>query len=348
MNIQICLVSQQVIQNILPVLELKPDLLIFLYTKEFEKKVDWLSSVLKKRLPNLQFEKIQTQALDFDSVVDSCKEILAKFPNENFTLNLTGGTKIMALASFSAFENSNVIYCNSEENQILKIDSYPVKKIEISNSLSIQEYLQANSFQIVAETLESKILSRKALAMFLGENNSKILDFLQDCRRALSGKEDYSFPIVHSDPEIKVSETSKNDILKVNIFTNGNRLEFEVERKFVNGHWLEEYVFWKLKNKGFSPKLGIHIYNGNVKNEIDVCLIQKNKLFWISCKSGDFKNTDIAEVEQFKKLIGGTFGKGFFVTSNKIGELEHRAKELQIEVIDSKNFQQLAQIIGEN
>lgn len=347
MNIQICLVSQQVIQNILPVLELKPDLLIFLYTKEFENKIEGAISVLTKRLPELKFEKVLTDAYDFDKILASCNLILKKFPDADFTLNLTGGTKVMAIATYSAFEGESIIYCDTTTNQILELDEIPTGKIAFTKQLTIEEYFDLYGFRITEETTENSILKRKKLAMFLGENIGKLEGFLLDCRRALSGDERFTFPVVSSEPKISVSQNQSTDKLKIEFVFNGEKSKLEIDRKFIEGFWLEEYVFWKLKNKGFAPKLGVKIFNGNIKNEIDLCLIQDNKLFWISCKSGDYKKTDLAEVEQFKNLFGGPFGTGVFVTVGKIGELEKRANELGIQTIDSKNLQALANLIGE-
>ncbi|MCC7429521.1 DUF1887 family protein [bacterium] len=342
MKVQICLVSEQVIPNIIPILMEKPDVVAFLYTKEFAEKLKLMEKFLVKKLPGLQFDKFLTDAYDVDKNDEVCQKISKKYSNYSFELNVTGGTKIMALTSFLVFENAKILYCNTNNHELLDLSDKKNKKI-FNEFLTVEEYFTVNGFEITEETNEETIRDRKNLTMFLGENSNKLEDFLLNCRRAFQPQTDVKFPLEHK--LIKVTQFLK-DSFEIEFLFNEKWNKNTVEQKFLGGVWLEEYVYWELKDKGFSPKLGVKIQKGNLANELDVCFAEKNQLFWISCKSGVFSNKDVAEVEQFKTFFGGTFGKGFLVTSQNLTKaLKSRAKELRITTIGSTEIKNIFQII---
>lgn len=344
MRVQICLVSEQVIPNIIPILMEKPDVVAFLYTKEFAEKLESMEKFLVRKLPKLRFDKFLTDAYDVDKNDEVCQKISKKYPNYSFELNVTGGTKIMALTSFLVFENAKILYCNTNNHELLDLSNKKNKKT-FNEFLTIEEYFAVNDFTITEETSEEKIRNRKNLTMFLGENSDKLKNFLLNCRRAFQPQTNVKFPL--ETKEIKIVELEK-DSFQVEFLFNKKWNKNIVEQKFLGGVWLEEYVFWTLKDNDLAPKLGVKIQKGNLKNELDVCFVEKNQLFWISCKSSIFSNKDVAEVEQFKTFFGGIFGKGFLVTSQNLTKseaLKTRAKELRITTIDSTEIKNIFQII---
>jgi glycogen synthase len=145
----------------------------------------------------------------------------------------------------------------------------------------------------------------------------------------------------------KFSETNHNK----NIIFTRNTTTFSIEyglrskiRFFINhsdfksGDWLEYYTYYSLMKKGNSQlKMGVKLINDiGVENEIDVIELRDYKLSLYSCKTGKKDNQfDLYEIETLRNIISGTFGRGFFVTSNTpSSKFLKRAEELNIKVIN--------------
>ena len=99
-NPHVCLVSAQTIANLIPLLQESPSKAVFLFTNSTEKEVERLKKVVSPR--GIKVETIKIDPFNFTDMAARCDELLEKF-NKNLTLNVTGGTKITALAAFNSF-----------------------------------------------------------------------------------------------------------------------------------------------------------------------------------------------------------------------------------------------------
>jgi hypothetical protein len=88
-------------------------------------------------------------AWDLQKARDDCAAVIARYTDEGHqvTVNLTGGTKIMALAAYQAACNAKVpmIYVNTEQRQIIHFDLNGVQVSEdpFTAPISIETQLRA-------------------------------------------------------------------------------------------------------------------------------------------------------------------------------------------------------------
>ena len=99
---------------------------------------------------------------------------------------------------------------------------------------------------------------------------------------------------------------------------------FVIDRDYIGGKWLEEFVFLKLLDLNFyDVKIGVKVrwYGEDVINEIDVMATKRNRLHLFSCKTG--KNVKeilkhLYELEELTERIGGDFGKSYLVITENL------------------------------
>jgi hypothetical protein len=120
MTTMITLIGGQPQANVLPVLHYQPSDVVFVYTVETQTKYENLKMVLEK--PERHIYGIETDPFNIEAIVAALSEWLthmAELSSQPMVFNLTGGTKIMALAAYqiAVQYNAPVIYLRSERGQ---------------------------------------------------------------------------------------------------------------------------------------------------------------------------------------------------------------------------------------
>lgn len=339
MTTMFCLVSRQSMANVLPVFMYKPQQAVLFSTPEEKKSADnleklFLSKSIKvKRINNLD-------AYNYLKFKEAVKQSLYETEGTVW-LNVTGGTKLMALAAYEVFieNNKNIIYCDTEHKIIISL--FPESKIEKLNAdLTIKDYLLSYGYTIKEIKDISIVKKFYPLFEFIEQQylTNEFINLFKEIREKLS--QNLTKITIYS--KNKNFKFSKNyDIYSFNFNDFSIKLN---SNEFKTGDWLEYYIFYVLKEKyKLNPLTGVKIVSEeNVENEIDVLVIKDYKLYNYSCKSGKSDNQyDLFQLDTLRNIISGTFGKGIFVTTKKNSErFLERAKELKIKIIDISNNQE--------
>lgn len=336
-KIIVCLVSRQAMANVIPVLELKPDKVYLLITEE-EKDVAFNLKKLfvTKKIDCVIFND-KIDAYNLTTVKNACGKII-KSEQVNYILNVTGGTKPMAIAAYETFRTNNfeVIYYDPVHHIILNLDSLSVKPKKVELKINIEDYLLSYGYSIIEE--KTKTGRAEKLGDFVkGFNKNRINEFINfmnisrkivDLSRANEGfsKNDFQF--------------SKN-YDKITVLNKKTKNKYEINiRDYNSGNWLEDLLYLKIKNdKNDDVKYSVKIKKGNIINEIDVLSTKNCEMHLYSCKTGKRNNSDIFEVDVLRNLTGGTFGKANFVILDDVTEQLHdRANQLNIKIINFRNL----------
>ncbi len=338
-----CLISRQAMANVLPVLMFKPQNVFLLATPEEKFCADNLEKLFASKKINVK-RKDGLNAYDYIAFKEVIKNELDN-SGSDVCLNVTGGTKLMALAAYEAFaeKDKKIIYCDTEHQNIITL--FPEYNLSsLVAGLTIQDYLLSYGYTIE----ETKNIDNE-------ENYFKLFSFIETNGLMNSFIEMYT----------KVRESLASEINihkpKFTIISNDNVFQFQknfdnyfiqygkqkkssikvVFSDFKSGDWLEFYIYYLLKHKNnLNPLIGIKIKNDEgVENEIDVMVLKDYRLNIYSCKTGKKDNQfDLYQLETLRQITSGTFGKGIFVTANKHSEkFLNRAKELSISVIQVNN-----------
>lgn len=338
MNTMFCLVSRQAMANVLPVLMYQPSNVVLFTTPEEKLCADNLERLFKSKNFNV-LRKDNLDAYDYVSFNEVVKNVLSKF-QENVWLNVTGGTKLMALAAYEAFAENDktIIYCNTENNEIIYL--FPQLKTEpLKLSITIEDYLKAYGYEL----LETKSQDVKDYYFHLFNHLyeqkliKKFTVFLDNFRSQSAADSNIK---TFNDRKDKIFSIQKT-VSAVLLFIKDKKYKFTDDR-FLKGEWLEYFVQWSLKKQNITPEVGVKIKSSSdVENEIDIMFIKNYQLNLISCKSGrrNDPNKDIYEIETLRNVAGGTFGKAFLVTSAPLTErMLKRAEDLKIKTFTIENL----------
>jgi len=328
--------------NVLPVLMYRPKRVILFTTPQENYCADNLEKLFKSK-KIIVARKDNLNAYDYITFKEVVKKELEKH-NDSVWLNVTGGTKLMALAAYEAFveKNNNIIYCDTEHSKIISL--YPQYNLyELEANISINDYLLSYGYEIVETKDTANEQDYLELFHFVQRNNklgslSNLFKKVRD-RLTVDSMTKPKFTESSSDLVFRFHKNYDNYLLE---YGDKTKRTIKIDyRNFKSGDWLEYFVYFSLKeNEGLNPIMGVKIINNEgVENEIDVIVMKNYRLFLISCKTGKKDNQfDLYQLETLRNITSGTFGKGIFVTANKHSDkFLHRAKELSINVINIQN-----------
>ena len=373
----LCLVSAQATPNLLPVLDenWRPRRVVLACSAQMKEAALILRSVIQTKGGGITVEMLDLpDAYDYAALSDAFLNYLAEHASENIALNVTGGTKLMAVAAQEVFrsEGKPVFYVNVESDEVLVIGERAASQ-PLRAKLKVHEMLRAHGYAVT--TQEQPQISRE-----LRDLTARLIDHVASAGRALGALNALARAARDNNLRAELNRDqyesrALGDI--VALFADagllrqqGNMLIFKDEesRFFANGGWLESHVFEALQSlrsqhEGLSDVVmgvrvsfadGIGKNQRNDKNEIDVAFLYRNTLHLIECKTAnlgqigngdDSKATEtIYKMESLLKL-GGLRTRGMVVDYR--GELakseanQKRAAEAGIAIVSGAQLKDL-------
>ncbi len=149
MTIVISLIGEQNLPNLLPILHLKPERVILVYTDFTEQTAVRLTKLIQ---PHTEVGRLSVDAYNIDETRTQLEQAVNGLPISEIIINFTGGTKMMSLAAYQTAVDLNapMIYLKSEGKQSLlywykpENGRYSLQTTEdIPSLITIQKYLEA-------------------------------------------------------------------------------------------------------------------------------------------------------------------------------------------------------------
>ena len=346
MKTLVCLVSRQVMANLIPIISLGVETAELLYTSDEYRAFTLLKQAVRGTGLAVTMKAHKVEPYDFKGIQALCKKLIAE--KQDIMLNATGGTKIMAFAAFSVFYEAKkpVFYLDSFHNKAIQFHPYRIASHPVKISLDVM--LAAHGYQIIEYRKSKTLEKRKSLVKYLGRFYYQIAGCLAQYRRFMHEKNWYFPPITLREVGFEICRTRDRKIA----VTYGNNSITIDDYDYLDGLWLEELVYWLIHKKGWDDlRVGVSLsYHGwnnqdTPLNEVDLIGIKNGKLYLFSCKSGITKDKqDIFELEALRTLAGGTYGKAYFITSTPVRKEKHiyeRCGELKIPIFDHTNFMKI-------
>ncbi|WP_053991293.1 DUF1887 family protein [Mangrovimonas sp. TPBH4] len=337
-SILISLIGKETIHNYRAYKEFAPDVLVHVYSEESKTSEAILANLVQ---PYTQLIPVKVDANNFYGILETLEAKVTIAPSDYVTINLTGGTKMMALASY-AFANA------------LKVN-HSVRKCYIDLDQNIRWFEEENQFDTFTEQLTlDELIALSGQKLYKNQQYDSIYPL---CGQALSEIE----PLIYSKNWKKFLENvvtpcvkeydkrkGKEPILKI-----AQRLQSNGAFNFFDVFW-EDSTFKVLKDG--TPFLALDLSVGNVswliffggyfelmvakayaqhypskdiylsvifpalsnqkqeKNEVDVLINDGGKLLFIECKSGRVSSANINTIKVRKETYGGLIGQSVLVT----------------------------------
>jgi len=284
------------------------------YTKNFEDLIDDSQSVDSLLLDDFK---------DFDKINKNLSEVNS---DDEYFVNITGGTKVMSLAVFNHFSklNSSIYYVAIGTNSCQKIFPKQEIPIKFKHQLSLKDYLSLYGFTV--EKTNS-----------LQKTESTTTRLFEKVKR-----ENYNALSVF---EIRDAFGDNKNLLDKN------------KLNYLKGLWFEEYMYslikGKLDLKDTQVALNVKVKRDRQQqtndNEFDVMFVKNNRLYVVECKSSiGVKKEHKKNLESYLyKLAAAVKDMGLQVTPilAVVGDAEKhisivkRSDILRTHIIDSNKFE---------
>lgn len=375
-KILISLVSEQTIPNILIAAHYKPDDFWFVSTEKMERqrKVECIVNTLKLKGILSPAKSVEKVIVDQDSLTDCAQKIKSlteKIDSEvEYILNMTGGNKVMAIASYEVFKTSGqkiiIGYIPLGKNEFIQIfpETKPLKTYEIKERLNLEEYLSSHGFGIQnknsLEKVKANALTRREYSQWILDNYEQakgVLGFLYKNLKYARGQKGYQLSAAFDRDPANI----ELEILEKHGFEIEDRLISRDMKKdeivYLTGGWFEEYVFnevYVLVQQGMldDARNGVHIEShSRTSNDLDIAFMKDNSFYHIECKTLGNENEEeqfIIREEIYKKgAISTLLGKGekramICTTQSQINEsLTNRAQAYGIEILTLEQVRNL-------
>ena len=373
----VCLVSAQATPNLLALLDerWRPRRVVLACSAQMQRAAASLKAVLKAKGNGIAVDLLELpDAYAYDALSEAFLDFLARNDADDIALNVTGGTKLMAVAAQEVFRANGkpVFYVNVESDEVIIIGE-GARSQPLQAKLRVHELLEAHGYDVTRSEqpqvhaglrdLGARVIDRVAVAgQALGWLNS----LAREARHAPGLRIEMN--------DAQADSISFGDVVGLfqeagQLRRGGRELVFtdEAARFYVNGGWLELHAFETLQSMRSSHplmndvamNLQVRHPNGKTANEIDVAFLYRNTLHLIECKTANLTHAGVGDddraTEAIYKLetllkLGGLRTRGMIIDyrgslSRSPKNLE-RARALNIEVVAGSALRNLRGEIG--
>ncbi|MFK5925593.1 MAG: DUF1887 family CARF protein [Desulfuromusa sp.] len=353
-NTHLCLVSSQPIPNLVPVFEpdQTPQQVVLLSSDQMKPYAVWLQQVLQQRQIKSEVWSIP-DAYDCDHIKARIETLLKRQDLGNIALNVTAGTKIMSLAAYEVFRAHGLPIFYVHPQKDLLIPLLPAGSArEIPDKLRLEEFFQVHGYKVMSLRRQTVARDRQQLGEYLVKNVGIYSSALGTLNYLAATAEDRS--TLQSDRIVARNWNVDGFKSLVDLLVDGGLLRVEADcftfaseedRFFVNGGWLEEYLFSRidrLRNrfKIQDSAMSVQVESSTgTKNEIDVAILHNNRLFLIECKTRRFRGQHSAGSKALYrmdslKIMGGITAQAMLASYRRLTASHHRrAEDLKIDLI---------------
>lgn len=359
-EIHCCLLSKQLLPNLLPLLDAatRPDTVVLLVSADMGQEFETIARMCKRF--GISIDRRDISAWDFQNICEATLDALAAYDGKRIGLNVTGGTKLMALGAFEA--------CRENVNEIFYIDTKNDRRITLlpqsedsplQDVLKVDDCLRAYGYTPVKKDTYPLHRETRALTEHLVKHSSNLGEplrtlnyYAREAERNLSVTVDTKHLKWDAFMEIL-------GLFKEGGFLNLDsdcRITFpgEAERFFVNGGWLELHVYavcskllHEKKIRDLAANITVTSETG-VTNELDVAFTARNRLFIIECKTRFFGKDEgladnaINKLSALKPELSGVYGKTMFVSYMRLREAQKaRCKKWGIDLVQAGEINNL-------
>jgi Domain of unknown function (DUF1887) len=320
---------------------------------------------LVNHVPDVGIAAIEEKASEIDAYLKT------EYPQSVITYHATGGTKLMALGFCTVFANGNnaVIYTDTAHSQIEFVYPRHRPAIPSQHVLNMKTYLRSLGFSFLSSSSDNQLWTnhanrRQDLSHWLAEHATSLDDFLGKMNALADEAMDKNKKhLIEKDKTLESAFAKKYETVLIK-FNDAGICQWNIlnprkitfiginETKYINGFWLEEYVWLMAKDLGISEvKSNVKFSRGQETptNEMDCIAVHNNRLLAIECKTSALEKKDtkdsnnmLYKLEALGKGIGGLYHEEWLVSARPVPlEVEQRAKAANIKIIHPNSLKDL-------
>jgi hypothetical protein len=307
---------------------------IFISTDEME--AQGISTRLMEvlQIPKERVQLIRIDPFNFEDNVEVLQKAITA--DLHYSVNITGGTKLMTLSVNRFFEskNASIYYLIGSNQRYLQLSPMVIENLVLDNEIDLSKFLLTLGFECFGSSLPSYPVEQGKLIFdyynhgYSQESGWSVLERLKPFREEGKG--------VGMDEVQGLSEYLWNIGFVPVDKTKLNKREL----KYLTGEWFEEWLFYQVKAKYDLDEdflgLGLKLRKSDkVENEFDVLWVEKDVLHVVECKSFIWKDLQNQKEpildEALNKLssLSKNFGltvKSIIATATDLSEPRHTLK----------------------
>jgi hypothetical protein len=369
-SVHFLLVSEQPAPNLFPAVvppghaeDFPPGAVVLVVSRQMKAQADRIEPLFRSR--GIEVRRLEVDdPFDADALTSAFEEKVVEtidiLGGKSILLNATGGTKLMALAAVTVFQDMAlpIYYVGHADGRVIWLMPRDRAGFSAQFRIRLPEFLAAHGY-------DAEALHRDEVPTHFRELTAALIDEVGAFGSALStlnwvaarAKGSLS---VELEPRMMQDEAFGR---LVRLFSDAGliekerwRLRFADEkvRRFVNGLWLEQHVFGVARSlfKDIASlqdvATGLEVAGPTgVKNEIDVALLAGNRLFLIECKTRRFDSEDeqngaaSGALYKLKTLrdLGGLKTRAMLVSYQSLPDYEKdRAAAMDISVVEGRQL----------
>ncbi|GAB4134789.1 MAG: DUF1887 family CARF protein [Raineya sp.] len=350
-KISVLIISDQTIQNVQFIKEFEADSYLFISTSDMEKKgcSKWIQNTL--HLQDDLVSKIEVKEFEPQKIQEKLHDIYSE--NNQYQVNITGGTKLMSIAVNDFFKNKTnaTIYYLTGKNTILNLKNNTETKLK--KKITLQEYLTSYGIEIKSQNPSKYPFAstNKIYEEFVAAYKDNI-DCLKELRDYFQEKNKKAKEV-----SIETIPCLKNLLQRFNFQAKNPEKIYKDEADYLTGKWLEEYTYHRIKQTLKLDEayigMGLLLKKNNIEktdNDFDVMFVYENELYIVECKTShriegkSHLNEQIYKLDALGKEFG-IFSKTFLFT---LGDLPKSKDNEMKQIRDRLKFHRMTLLTKEN
>lgn len=385
MHIHLLIVSEQTLANFIP-LRIEAADFVYLYSsRDMAENARHLDHLITRHCPNTRTEichDMPDANLNHiqNFLLEHAARIQAEHPAAHFTVNTTGGNKLMAMGLIEIWrsEAHKMIYTDTQHRRIEVLPSpnnRTPKPLSMGNQLDVPLYLAAQKITYRGALSDhadwhTRIAARKSICKEMGRNVAELTALFSDFNRmahlAMGTKpvSDQAAAALAQTQQMLSAHPYGAALTLMNKLQTAGLIHWQRGDKsltfgdldslrFLSGGWLEEYAYHILHDeKLHDVRMSVNVAGKHSKNEFDVLACHYNQLLFIECKTLRFNAENDNEIAYKVDSLGqdarGLFGQTWLLSARKPTQiLLDRTAKARIKLIGPEELPKLRDIVRE-
>jgi hypothetical protein len=364
------LVSSQATPNVTPALdpEIAPQRVILVVSPDMAAQADALEKVYAPRGIAVERWPVNNP-WDIEHLRQRFLELAVREDGRAPVLNVTGGTKPMAIAAYEVFRAAGwpIFYIHPELDRLVWMHPAHLPPRELANRIRLDAFLTAHGADPVERPAAFGMPERlQTLAEALIGEVERYRNALRLLNWAAGSAEGSLIS-----PNLSAEQLRRDDVRDLLdwfeaeklLKRRGERLHFASPeaRFFVNGGWLEQYVYAvvqavRREGPGIQDvsrglEVSRQVGKERVRNELDVAFLAENRLYVIECKTRRFSEEPdtggmgaeaLYKLETIANVLGGLQARAMLASYQPLDPaVRRRAEDYRILTCSGAELQNL-------
>ena len=333
-SVTVIILSKETVPSVQFLMQFPANSYIFISSDEMEEQGMSKRLMEVLQIPKERVQLIRIDPFSFEDNVELLQEAITA--DLHYSVNITGGTKLMTLSVNRFFEskNASIYYLIGSDQKYLQLSPFVSENLTLDNEIDLVKFLPTLGFECFGSSLPSySVKQAQVIFDYYNQGTSTELGFsvlqrLKSFREAGKG--------VGLDEVLGLNEYLK----KIRFKPLENTKLSKRELKYLTGEWFEEWLYFQVKakyklNDDFIG-LGLKLRKSDmIENEFDVLWVKKDVLHVVECKSFIWKDLQnrkdpilddaMNKLSSLSKNFGLTM-KSIIATATDLSETKHHPK----------------------